>query len=178
MKRVREKLLICLLLLGIFFIPTKAFAADWVAHLLPYSSVDEGEIRWGGSNWYSSYRSSAISSWNALGSIYIGPDDAYTYEDLHFSDVYRSDLSWAGLYTNWGAATDDIQINNYHLDQYSDTWKSNVFTHEIGHALALADIYDIDYSINGPWPSLMFEYLDYQPVGIQASDRDNYYLKW
>lgn len=177
MKRVR-KLLIGLLLLVILFIPTKAFAADWSYHLLGYSSVDAGEIRWGGSNWYSSYRTSAISSWNALGSINIAPDDAYTYDDLHFSDVYRTDVTWAGLYTYWGPATDNIDINNYQMDKFSDSWKSNVFTHEIGHALGLADIYDIDYSKYGPWPSLMFEYLVDQPYGIQSSDKDNYYYLW
>lgn len=178
MKRVKEKLFLILLLLSILLIPTKILAADWVYHLNTYSSVDAGEIRWGGSNWYSSHRSSAISSWNALGTIYIAPDNADTYEDVRFSDVYYDDVTWAGLYTYWGAATDTIQINNFELDKYSDTWKRNVFVHEIGHALALADIKDPDYSKYGPWPQIMYAYVDGQPDGIQSSDRDNYYFKW
>lgn len=152
--------------------------ADWVSHLLPYSSVDAGEIRWGGSNWYSSNRSSSISSWNGLGIINIAADTSSTYEDLHFSDVYRSDLIWAGLHTYWGAATDTIEMNNFYLDQYSSVITTTIFVHELGHALGLADIEHPDYSKYGPWPSVMYFQVDGMPNGIQSSDIDNYNLKW
>ncbi len=140
--------------------------------------MDAGEIRWDGSNWYSSERTSAISSWNGLGTIYIGPDTVYTFEDLHFSDVNRSDLTWDGLYTNYPVLTDTIQVNNYYLDKYDTIVRTGVFTHELGHALSLADIYDPDYSIYGPWPSVMYGYTDARPNGITSSDIDNYEFKW
>ncbi len=73
MKRVKAKLFLFMLLSSILILPTTTLAADWTYHLLTYNSVDAGEIRWDGSNWYSSERTSAISSWNGLGTIYIGP---------------------------------------------------------------------------------------------------------
>jgi hypothetical protein len=75
-----------------------AFAAD--THSLGYSSVDAGEIRWGGSAKYSTGLTTAISRWNGLGLVNIAPDIFWTIEDLTFKDISRSDVSWDGqVYT-------------------------------------------------------------------------------
>lgn len=111
-----------------------AYAAD--IHSLGYSSVDNGEIRWDASNWYSSNRTTAISNWNNLDPINILPDTVWSVTDILFTDVNRSDVTWAGKYYYSSGA---IQVNNYYLDQYNNDDRTNVFAHEIGHALGIGD---------------------------------------
>lgn len=107
------------------------------AHFLGYSSVDAGEIRWGGSTQYSSAWSNGISTWNALSSVNIAPDTIWTYEDLTVSDVNRSDVSWVGQYAySW--ATDALKLNSYYLNNDTPAERQNTTTHELGHSLGLA----------------------------------------
>jgi len=107
------------------------------AHFLGYSSVDDGEIRWGGSTTYSSQWNAGISTWNGLDPIDILPDTWWTYEDLTVSDVNRSDVGWVGRYIN-SVGSDDIELNRYYLDNDTSAQKQNTTTHELGHALGLA----------------------------------------
>ncbi|MDO8659305.1 MAG: M43 family zinc metalloprotease [Candidatus Parcubacteria bacterium] len=106
-------------------------------YVLGYSSVDDGEIRWGGSTTYLTEWNASISTWNGLNKINISSDTIWTYEDLTVSDVYRTDLPYSG-YTAWyNNSADTIELNTYLLSEDTSTQKQNAITHELGHALGL-----------------------------------------
>ncbi len=121
-------------LFALLFLATAPFA---YAHFLGYSSVDGGEIRWGGSTQYSTQWNSAISTWNALGAVNIAPDTIFTIEDLTVIDTNQGDSGWTGLYTNTAGA-DDIYLNTYYLSGNTSAQRQNTCTHELGHSLGLA----------------------------------------
>lgn len=135
---MKKKILI--LFLAIFLTPASMVNA---AHYLTgVSSVDSGEIRWGGSTVYSTQWYAAIYTWNALNRINIAPDNFYTYEDLTVSDVNRGDGEWKnipGRYTHYYYYTDAIKLNQYYLNNYSVFQRQMAATHELGHALGLND---------------------------------------
>jgi hypothetical protein len=143
--KMKKKLVFLVALTIISLIPLTAFGAD--IHSSGYSSVDLGEIRWGGSTKYSSGLSTSIDRWNAMGRVAIAPDTVYSTEDLTYIDAYRSDVSWDGVYINKVFA-DTIQYNNYYLDMSKYTYSviRGVQTHEIGHALGIGDHYSGIYS--------------------------------
>lgn len=111
------------------------------AHFLGYSSVDSGEIRWGGSTTYSTEWSGGISTWNALGAINIAPDTIWTIEDLTVSDTNAGDSGWTGQYTYYSLGADTIQLNTYYLSGDTSSERQNTTTHELGHSLGLAHSY-------------------------------------
>lgn len=125
--------------IGLAICLTLAFSATAYAsdiHSTGNSSVDNGEIRWEADNWYSGDRTTAISNWNNLDPINILPDTIWSITDLTLTDVNRSDVTWCGMYYS---LYDAIQINNYYLDQFDSNDRTNVFAHEIGHALGIGD---------------------------------------
>ena len=137
-KIVRKKIaLIFFSILILLSVGSSVYATD--VHSLGYSSVDESEIRWEASNWYSSNRTTAISNWNNLNPIDILPDTIWSVNDLTFTDVNRSDVVWAGQYYYYPYLADAIQVNNYYLDGYSSDQRTMVFAHELGHALGIGD---------------------------------------
>lgn len=112
-----------------------------------YNSVDNGEIRWGGSTKYSSQWAYAVDTWNELGEINIAPDTAATYEDLTIYDRYYDDVDWTGKYDNDIIGDDQIYFNTYYLDDATnDDWIKNTALHELGHALGLAH-HRIDFNV-------------------------------
>ena len=111
------------------------------AHFLGVSSVDSGEIRWGGSTTYSTQWNAGISTWNGLNPIDILPDTWWTYEDLTVGDVNNSNLEWYGRYNYDAVGSDEIDFNIYYLSSRTSTQKQNTTTHELGHALGLAHSY-------------------------------------
>lgn len=135
---MKNKILALSLVLAFVFLGNTAYAAHYV---LGFSSVDDGEIRWGGSTQYSSEWNSSISTWNALGEINIAPDTWWTFEDLTVDDVYESSGSWTGRWIYRSYWTDDIELNEYYLDYNTTNEKKNTITHELGHALGLAHSY-------------------------------------
>lgn len=164
---MRKKILIILSLVAFLFSASVASAVNYVSG---YSSVDEGEIRWGGSTAYSTQWNAGISTWNALNKINIAPDTIWTYEDLKVSDVNRSDGAWAtrtGLYTNQ-IGTDKIELNKYVLNSKTSAQKQNTVTHELGHALGLA------HSISGN--VLYFQQTSQTNLGAQ--DISDYRYLW
>lgn len=120
-----------------------AFALPAHAHYFEgYDSVDSGEIRWDSSSSHGTAVNWANTKWNALGKVNIAPDDIWHYEDLHWSDVDRSDYTWVGQHTHYAfdCCTDDIQFNNYQIraNSYGEYQIESVAVHEEGHALGLA----------------------------------------
>ncbi|SEN29303.1 matrixin family metalloprotease [Lihuaxuella thermophila] len=149
------------LALSACFVPSLVFA-----HFLGYSAVDEGEIRWDSSTSYTAARDHAITVWNALGKVNIAPDTLSIIEDLTFLDDNRSDVSWDGLYTNTSGA-DEIYLNRYYLQKYSDFKRKAVAAHELGHALGLAHSYR---------PNLMYQCSTCTGVNTpQQHDKADYY---
>lgn len=134
---MKNKILALFLVFAFVFFGNIANATHYV---LGYSSVDDREIRWGGSTKYSSEWNSSISTWNALGEINIAPDTIWTIEDLTVDDVYRSDVQWTGRWI-YSVGADELELNEYYLDNSTTNQKKNTITHELGHSLGLAHSY-------------------------------------
>ena len=132
-----------LLAVGMFvltFLAATSTAHAVVHYTLGYSSVDENEIRWGGGSKYAGALANAIAAWNARGRVNIAPDTAWTYEDLHISDVNSNVGVWNGVtgMTTPYAGTDTLKINTFYLDPQNNSRKQNTITHELGHSLGIA----------------------------------------
>lgn len=152
-------------LLVVVFSASAALATNYV---LGYSSVDAGEIRWGGSTTYSTQWNGAIGTWNALSNgVNIAPDTAWTYEDLRVSDVNRSYVTWTGQYTR-SAGTDNLRLNRYYLNNNTNAQRQNTATHELGHALGLA------HSISG---NVMY-YAQTSQTSLGTQDVTDYTFLW
>lgn len=113
-----------------------AFAATH--YVLGKDSVDDGEIRCGGSTTYRTNWDSGRSTWNSLEKVKITGDANNTLQDLTVKDVNKDYVSWAGYYDYDSLNADEILLNTYYLKNYSKAWRTNVCTHELGHALGLA----------------------------------------
>jgi len=121
-------------------------AALFAAHFNPYgSSVDAGEIRWGGSTIYTDARQWAIDKWNALDPINVLPDSAFTIEDLTWQDADVCSASWDGRWTLRTGA-DLVELNKCKLKDYTDFKRRAVATHELGHGMGLGDHTLSDFS--------------------------------
>lgn len=137
------------------------------AHFLGYSSVDDGEIRWGGSTTYASQWNAGISTWNNLDPIDILPDTIWTYQDLTVDDVYEPNESWTGCYI-YSIGSDDIELNTAKLDDDTSAQKQNTTTHELGHALGL------DHSFSG---NIMY-YAQTSQTALGVHDQSDYDYLW
>jgi len=170
MMKSRKIRFLLLLTFALLVLSLTAVAAD--VHSLGYNSVDANEIRWGGSNYYSSNRTTAIANWNSLNHINIAPDDAWHVEDLTFSDVNLSDVTWTGRYTHTPIGADKIEINNYYLNSDGDPERTNTFLHELGHALGIGDHDSSQYS------SIAMYYVQTSITSPQSHDIVDYNNLW
>ena len=88
-------------------------------HFLGYDSVDDCEIRWDDDTAYDTERVAAINAWNALTGdddcVEILEDTILTITDLIWTDQYRDDVNWIGLYVVRNIA-DLVILNEYHME--------------------------------------------------------------
>lgn len=167
---MKWKIAILLTLILLFSSCFLVFAAE-TKHKLGYSSVDSGEIRWGGSTKYTTAWNHAVSTWNALGKVNIAPDTAWTIEDLTISDVNKPSETWTGLYTYYPLLADTIQFNTANMDASGRTTNHNkkTATHELGHALGIGDHYESSYS-----SIIMYGYSS-DVTSLKQHDKDDYH---
>ncbi len=151
--------LMTLLLMG------AAMSAQATNYVSGQSSVDSGEIRWGGSTQYTWERDDAILTWNNENPINIAPDTVWTVEDLTFSDVNCGCYPWSGAWQpNTGA--DSLFLNLAYMPSNYDN-RRHVVTHELGHALGLA------HSVSG---NVMYNSAYQYTLGSQ--DLTDYHYLW
>ncbi len=94
------------------------------------------------------------------------PDTIYTYEDLTYSDYYNPYSSVDGKYTPNSYGSDDLEFNQYNMNQHTADEKKKTALHELGHALGLAHSYR---------PNVMYEFLEsYTQLGQHDIDDYNY----
>jgi hypothetical protein len=160
---MRKKIFI--LSLALLFLANIANATHY---LQGYSSVDDSEIRWGGSTQYETAWNYAILIWNNEDAIYIGPDNIYTYQDLTVVDVNYDDVPWFGYYDYDSVGSDEISLNEYYLEGYSSDQKKYACLHEFGHALGL------DHS----YPDNVLDPYIYNQTSLGSQDISDYHYLW
>lgn len=154
------------------------FAATlWPNYTTVESSVNNWEIRWGGSTKYSIQWNYAIQTWNNLWVVDILPDTIWTFQDLKVQDINSSSPS-NYFYGYWDydftSGEDRIFLNKYYLDgnsshgTFSDLEKQHTVSHELGHALGLAHSY---------WTNIMKQWKLSNTV-VWTQDKSSYRTKW
>lgn len=103
-----------------------------------HSSVDGGEIRWGGSSAYLDIWNQAVAIWNQEGKVDILPDDEYHIEDLTIYDYSDDESEVVAIYFYIPGVPDVIAFNTANLSQYDSESQLNNILHELGHALGLS----------------------------------------
>jgi len=73
-----------------------------------------------------------MNAWNAYKPGVIREDSWTNIQDVIVKDVNVNN-SWAGNTYNWG----QISLNTYYLGDWGQATRTNVATHELGHALGL-----------------------------------------
>lgn len=137
-------------------------------YFLGYDSVDGGEVRWEDETQYDDARVWAMDRWR-LGPIALLKDAWNTNADLEWKDGNYGATGWDGLYVNESGA-DDIRLNQYYFNTYSDFNKRSVATHEMGHALGLN---------HGDYGQLMYSCSTCSGVNTpQSHDLQDYHELW
>ena len=101
--------------------------------------------------------------------------------DLTVDVVSRSDIPFDGYGAWFDPVEKSISINDYVLHGYTPILWNSVLTHELGHALGLADIGGVNDPENTIYQgSLMYRQANIQnPVQIPGGhDKADYYYKW
>ncbi len=97
--------------------------------------VDIGKhLDYDGTSTYMNYVVAGASTWNGYKSGVIRQDSALTIKDVDIVDV-NANNGWSGMTYQ---STKKIELNKYYLSGASNAKRTNVATHELGHALGLA----------------------------------------
>ena len=168
---MRKKILgLAALVMSLFAITAMA------AHFLGISSVDGREIKYEDFTSFDDARSWAVSQWNALGKVSIAPDDAFSINDMEWTDVNRCDVSWDGRWISYSFADDVIELNACYLNGYTTFNRRTVATHELGHALGIGDHTLSDF---GSSAIIMYHCSTCSGVNTpQTHDRNDYNTLW
>jgi hypothetical protein len=154
----------CKISLSLAVLVFLSIAAISSAHVLGYSSVDNMEIRYGGSTKYTTAQSHSIDTWNDLGEVNIAPDNIWTYEDVTYSDYDDSADTRSGVWTP-SLGSDTIEFNEYLMDDYTGDQQKYVALHELGHALGLAHTTVPNVMVQG----------EYSYTELGSHDEESYY---
>lgn len=154
-----------------FWVYSGVLAATGAGHTLTYSSVDNGEIRYGGSTKYSTNRTHANSQWNSLSSVDILPDSATAIQDLTYMDVYSTE-TFSGRYTHNLIGADTIKFNDRIMQDRTSTWNNKTATHELGHAVGLDD------HEGSSWSGIIMYNTSSEVQKLQAHDKEDYNDRW
>ncbi|MFC8732945.1 snapalysin family zinc-dependent metalloprotease [Luteimicrobium sp. NPDC057192] len=147
-------------------------APSYAAHVNGYDSVDGGEVRYENETVYDGTLRWALDAWNAVGSVDFKPDGALTNADLQVQDRYEDGADWDGLYKN-DAGADEIYFNSAYFDGYTYDQRKAVATHELGHALGLAD------HTSTSWHAIMYDHATATGYTTpQAHDKSDYASLW
>ncbi len=133
-KRVQgRKSLLLFVFLAVLMV-SMSIPALATSYILTWNLVDTGyHLDYDGNSSYMSYITTGASTWNAYKSGVIRPDSILNIQDVYVSDVNAAN-GWAAMTYSNGK----IEMNTYYLSNYSTSKKTNVATHELGHALGLA----------------------------------------
>lgn len=163
---MKKRYTIGIILAALLLVAPSAKAVNYV---LGYSSVDNGEIRWGGSTQYSTQWNGGIGTWNARNKVLIAPDTIWTIEDVTVSDVSIPNEPWAGKHTRYIPGADTIEFNTPKMNGTSSAFKQNIATHELGHALGLDH-----HSVSG---NVMYVFGSSQ-ITLGTQDVNDYVYLW
>jgi hypothetical protein len=140
---------------------------NYCANFNECTSVYNNELRWKNVNVtsYSSQLSSALSTWDALGSVDIIEDNSTPSLEVHESSV--DDVNWKGRWIP-EVSPDSLILNSYYLTGNTSSQIQNTITHEIGHALGLYHSYTGNI--------MYFNQTSQTSLGPQ--DESDYYYLW
>ena len=111
-------------------------SADPKPKLLAWDLVDSGKhLDWAGGTKYQSAFNKAVNTWNEYKPGVIRKDTAATLMDVKILDVIDERSPDVGKSYGDGRIT----FNTFYMDNFSVKSRRNTCTHELGHALGLAD---------------------------------------
>lgn len=140
MKKFKHILLLCFLFIAPFWIVAQT---RWdVLAVLDRWAVDGGKhLDWSGNTSYSTEWAIGINVWNNYKSGVIRADTWYNVNDLIVSDVsfISANVPARTQFYNSGKSDADIYFATSLMNQLTSMQKKIACTHEIGHALGLAE---------------------------------------
>lgn len=132
------------------------------------SVLNKKYIGWSGSPQYTTEWASSTALWNTLSPIVI---QSTTTPQLHVATTSISDMPYDAFWDPNGTP-DHIYLNVYTMNGKTQAFRSNIITHELGHALGLG---------HSPLSNLMYYCVSCQssPLNtIGAQDQVDYHYLW
>ena len=172
MKKTLKKILFVCVFAVIPFVAAAQYRWGVLA-VLDQWAVDSGKhMDWSGSTKYSSQWNTGVNVWNAYKSGVIRQDAWNTVNDVTVQDVSYIDSNTVAriqLIGN-GKADATISFSTQMMDSLSAMQKKITCTHEIGHALGLAENNDLGTQL------IMYHFINYNTSNnvLNSNDKANY----